>query len=160
MKINKGKIMDKEYFKIKKTNFPKCKDEVLFSDGLNIVTGDFNSKIHLHASYLMGLDQDNEICIWSDRYTYSMHPYYLKIGAGNLIRDVCNGHQTIVFTDSLFMMRELELLAHSNNIPTRYINLYFDKDELKAEQSDGLDNISHLSILDENLDQADKYLRI
>ena len=58
------------------------------------------------------------------------------------------------------MMRELELLAHSNNIPTRYINLYFDKDELKAEQSDGLDNISHLSILDENLDQADKYLRI
>lgn len=68
MKINKGKIMDKEYFKIKKTNFPKCKDEVLFSDGLNIVTGDFNSKIHLHASYLMGLDQDNEICIWSDRF--------------------------------------------------------------------------------------------
>ena len=58
------------------------------------------------------------------------------------------------------MMRELELLAYSNNIPTRYINLYFDKDELKVEQSDGIDGISHLSILDENLDQADKYLRI
>lgn len=55
--------MDKEYFKIKKTNFPNCKEEILFSDGLNIVTGDLRSKIHLHASYLSGLDKNNEICI-------------------------------------------------------------------------------------------------
>ena len=66
----------------------------------------------------------------------------------------------IVFTDSLFMMRELDILTHSNNMSTRYINFYFDKGELKVEQSDGIDDISHLSILDENLEQADKYLRI
>lgn len=71
--------MDKEYFKIKKTSFPGCKEEVLFSDGLNIVTGDFNSNIHSHSSYLSGLDQNNEIHIWSDLYAYSMHPYHLKM---------------------------------------------------------------------------------
>ena len=80
--------------------------------------------------------------------------------AGHLIEDICNGHQAIVFTDSLFMMRELDLLTHVNNMPIRYINLYFDKNELKVEQSDGIDGIEHLSILDENLDQSDRYLRI
>ena len=45
-------------------------------------------------------------------------------------------------------------------MPIRYINLYFDKNELKVEQSDGIDGIEHLSILDENLDQSDRYLRI
>nr|DAD57826.1 MAG TPA: hypothetical protein [Bacteriophage sp.] len=152
--------MSNNYFKIKKTKFPKCEDEVLFSDGLNIVTGDFYSRIHSHASYMMGLDENNEICIWSDSFAYSMHPYHLKMEAGHLIENVSNGFQAIVFTDSLFMMRQLDLLAHSNNMPIRYINLYLDKNELKVEQSDIINDINHLSILDENLDQADKYLRI
>lgn len=152
--------MDKEFFKIKKTNFPRCKEEVLFSDGLNIVTGDFHSKIHSHAPDLLELDQNNEVCIWSDLYANSLHPTHLKMEAGHLIQDVSRGLQGIVFTDSLFMMRELDILAHSNNMPIRYINFYFDKDELKVEQSDGIDGISHLSILDESLEQADKYLRI
>lgn len=152
--------MDKECFKIKKTNFLNCKEEVLFSDGLNVVTGDFKSKIHIHASYLSGLDENNEISIWSDSYAHSMHPAQLKMEAGSLIQDISEGLQAIVFTDSLFMMRELNLLAYSNKMPIRYINLYFDKSELKVEQSDNIEDINHLSILGENLEQADKYLRI
>lgn len=152
--------MDKEYFKIKKTNFPKCREEVLFSDGLNIVTGDLQSKIHVHASYLSGLDQNNEICIWSDSYAHTMHPTQLKMEARDLIQSVSEGLQGIVFTDSLFMMRELDILTHSNNMPVRYINFYFDKGELKVEQSDDIEDINHLSILDESLEQADKYLRL
>lgn len=152
--------MNKEFFKIKKTNFPKCKEEVLFSDDLNIVTGDFHSKIHNHAPDLLQLDQNNEVCIWSDLYANSLHPTHLKMEAGHLIQSVSEGLQAIVFTDSLFMMRELDIWAHSNNMPVRYINFYFDKDELKVEQSDGIEGIEHLSILDESLEQADKYLRL
>ena len=51
-------------------------------------------------------------------------------------------------------------LAHGNNFPIRYINLYFDKNELKVEQTDSIDEINHLSLLDENLDQSERYLRI
>ena len=58
------------------------------------------------------------------------------------------------------MLRELHILAHGNNMPIRYINFYFDKNELKVEQADSIEGINHLSILDENLEQADKYLRI
>lgn len=152
--------MNKEYFKIKKTNFPNCKEEILFSDGLNIITGDLRSKIHLHVSYLSGLDKNNEICIWSDSYAHSMHPEQLKMEATFLAENVSRGLQGIVFTDSLFMLRELRILAHENNMPIRYINFYFDKNELKVEQADSIEDINHLSILDENLEQADKYLRI
>jgi hypothetical protein len=80
--------------------------------------------------------------------------------AGFIIENISRGLQAIVFTDSLFMMRELHLLAYGNNFPIRYINLYFDKGELKVEQSDGIEDINHLSILDENLEQADKYLKL
>ena len=152
--------MSEEYFKIKKTVFPKCETEVIFSEGLNIVTGDYQSKIHSHAPDLLELDQNNEVCIWSDLYSNSLHPTHLKMEARHLIQSVSEGLQGIVFTDSLFMMRELDILTHSNNMPVRYINLYFDKNELKVEQSDDIGGISHLSILDEGLEQADKYLRI
>ena len=89
-----------------------------------------------------------------------MHPTQLRMEAGNLIQDISEGLQGIVFTDSLFMIRELNLLAYANKMPIRYINLYFDKGELKVEQSDNIEDISHLSILDESLEQTDKYLRI
>jgi hypothetical protein len=89
-----------------------------------------------------------------------MHPTQLKMEARDLIQSVSEGLQGIVFTDSLFMMRELDILTHSNNMPVRYINFYFDKGELKVEQSDDIEDINHLSILDESLEQSDKYLRL
>lgn len=94
----------------------------MFSDGLNIVTGDYQSKIHNHTPDLLQLDQNNEICIWSDLYANSLHPTHLKMEAEHLIQDVSRGLQGIVFTDSLFMMRELDILAYSNNMPVRYIS--------------------------------------
>ena len=45
-------------------------------------------------------------------------------------------------------------------MPIRHINFYFDKNELKVEQANSIEDINHLSILDESLEQADKYLRI
>lgn len=89
-----------------------------------------------------------------------MHPEQLKMEAAFLTEDVSRGLQGIVFTDSLFMLRELRILAHGNNMPIRYINFYFDKNELKVEQADSIEDINHLSILDKSLEQADKYLRI
>ena len=52
------------------------------------------------------------------------------------------------------------MLAHGNNMPIRYINLYLDKGELKVEQADSIEDINHLSIPNESLEQTDKYLRI
>lgn len=89
-----------------------------------------------------------------------MHPEQLKMEAAHLTEDVFRDLQGTVFTDSLFMLRQLHLLDYGNNMPIRYINFYFDKNELKVEQADSIEDINHLSILDESLQQADKYLRI
>lgn len=151
--------MNKEYFKIEKTTFPNCKEEVLFSPNLNIVTGDHNSHMHTHASYLSSLDENDEICIWSDSNAYILHPTQLKMDAGYLIQGVSKGLQGIVLTDSLFMIRELLILADSNDIPVKYINIYFNKGQWNVEQSDSIENLEHISLLDESEAQDDRYMK-
>ena len=151
--------MNKEYFKIEKTTFPNCKEEVLFSPNLNIVMGDHNSHMHSHVSYLSSLDENDEICIWSDSNAYSLHPAQLKMDAGYLINGVARGLQGIVLTDSLFMIRELLILADSNDIPVKYINIYFDKGQWNVEQSYSIDDLKHISLLYEDEVQDDKYIK-
>lgn len=151
--------MNKEYFKIEKTIFPNCKEEAIFSPSLNIVMGDHNSHMHAHASYLSSLDENDEICICSDSNAYILHPTQLKIDAGYLIEGVSRGLQGIVLTDSLFMIRELLLLADSNDIPVKYINIYFDKGQWNVEQSYSIDDLKHISLLKEDEAQDDKYIK-
>lgn len=151
--------MSEECFKIKKTVFPKCKTEVIFSEGLNIVTGDYDSNVQWGASDLAVLDEKYDILFWKDLYASNMHPTYLRMEAGDIIQNVAEGRQAIIFTYSLFLIRELDLLANANQMPIRYINLYCDKGEWKIEQSESIEDINHLSLLDEHLAQSDRYLR-
>lgn len=148
--------MNKEYFKIEKTIFPNCKEEVIFSPNLNIVMGDHNSHMHAHASYLSSLDENDEICIWSDSNAYILHPTQLKIDAGYLIQGVSRGLQGIIFTDSLFFVKELEILARQKKLEVKYFNLYFKNDVLEVEESNDMYSLSHFSLLKELISQFER----
>ncbi len=95
----------------------------------------------------------------SDSNAYSIHPTQLKMGAGNLIVDIFRGLQGIVLTDSLFMIRELYLFTNGTDISVKYINIYFDKDKWNIEQSDSIENMKHVSFLDESEVQDDRYMK-
>lgn len=71
-------------------------------------------------------------------------------------RDVIK--QLFVTTHSLFLMREFELLnaAQKQRLSKRFISL----DNNQIEQGNDLSDLNNVSILDENLAQADRYLNL
>lgn len=71
-------------------------------------------------------------------------------------RDVIK--QLFVTTHSLFLMREFELLnaAQKQHLSKRFISL----DNNQIEQGNDLSDLNNVSILDENLAQADRYLNL
>lgn len=89
-----------------------------------------------------------------------LHPKQIRLMAHVLFelvnRDVIN--QLFVTTHSLFLMREFELLnaAQKQRLSKRFISL----DNNQIEQGNDLSDLNNVSILDENLAQADRYLNL
>ena len=89
-----------------------------------------------------------------------LHPKQIRLMANVLFelvnRDVIK--QLFVTTHSLFLMREFELLnvAQKQRLSTRFISL----DNNQIEQGNDLSDLNNVSILDENLAQADRYLNL
>lgn len=89
-----------------------------------------------------------------------LHPKQIRLMAHILFelvnRDVIK--QLFVTTHSLFLMREFELLnaAQKQHLSKRFISL----DNNQIEQGNDLSDLNNVSILDENLAQADRYLNL
>lgn len=89
-----------------------------------------------------------------------LHPKQIRLMANVLFelvnRDVIN--QLFVTTHSLFLMREFELLnaAQKQRLSKRFISL----DNNQIEQGNDLSDLNNVSILDESLAQADRYLNL
>jgi putative uncharacterized protein recF3 len=89
-----------------------------------------------------------------------LHPKQIRLMANVLFelvnRDVIK--QLFVTTHSLFLMREFELLnaAQKQRLSKRFISL----DNNQIEQGNDLSDLNNVSILDESLAQADRYLNL
>lgn len=89
-----------------------------------------------------------------------LHPKQIRLMAHVLFelvnRDVIN--QLFVTTNSLFLMREFELLnvVQKQRLSTRFISL----DNNQIEQGNNLSDLCNISIIDENLSQSDRYLNL
>lgn len=89
-----------------------------------------------------------------------LHPKQIRLMAHVLFelvnRDVIK--QLFITTHSLFLMREFELLnaAQKQHLSKRFISL----DNNQIEQGNDLSDLNNVSILDENLAQADRYLNL
>ena len=68
-----------------------------------------------------------------------------------------------VATHSLFLIRELEILAQRDDfrgVDQRYFALAIRRDEVRVEQGDTADDLQTLMLLNENLQQSDRYLAL
>ena len=71
--------------------------------------------------------------------------------------------QVFVATHSLFLLRELEVLSKTDDfrsVDQRYFALAIDNDGVHVEQGDTADELQTLMLLDENLQQSDRYLAL
>ncbi|MDX7738528.1 MULTISPECIES: hypothetical protein [Aeromonas] len=69
------------------------------------------------------------------------------------------GIQIFIASHSLFLLREIEILARSEyKVSRRYFGLSLGEDGAVLEQADELEDIQTLVLLDEELEQADRYL--
>ena len=84
-----------------------------------------------------------------------LHPKQIRLMTHVLFELV---KQLFVTTHSLFLMREFELLnaAQKQHLSKRFISL----DNNQIEQGNDLSDLNNVSILDENLAQADRYLNL
>lgn len=89
-----------------------------------------------------------------------MHPANLKDQAERIVAFAEKQYQWIVFTDSLFFIKELRLLSKQKNLDLKYFNLYFKDNILEIEESDDLYSLNNLSLMNESIAQFNKEIGI
>ena len=98
---------------------------------------------------------------WDEPET-NLNPKLIRRTA-QAILDVCaQGTQAFVATHSLFLLRELEVLYATNPNPNivqpRFFAFGQDEGGVAVQQADDLAQVQPLTLLDEDLEQSDRYL--
>ncbi len=100
--------------------------------------------------------------LW-DEPEANLNPRLIKSAALAILGLARDGIQVFVATHSLFLLRELEILAKTDdfrNVDQRYFALALGADDVRVEQGDTADELQTLMLLDENLQQSDRYLAL
>lgn len=132
--------------------FPRDDKFRKLSPAINIVTSDHMYDLNNVADSLMMLDESHITYIWTDSKN-RMHPANLKDEAERIIAFAEKQYQWLIFTDSLFFVKELEMLARQKKLEVKYFNLYFKNDVLEVEESNDMYFLSHFSLLKESISQ-------
>ena len=104
----------------------------------------------------------NGYLFW-DEPEANLNPKLVKSVALAILGLARNGIQAFVATHSLFLLRELEILSQTDefgNVAQRYFALAIGHDGVCVEQGDTADELQTLLLLDENLQQSDRYLAL
>ena len=135
--------------------FPRDDKFRKLSSAINIVTSDHMYDLNNVADALMMLDESHITYIWTDSKN-RMHPANLKDEAEHIIAFAEKQYQWLIFTDSLFFVKELEMLAIQKKLEVKYFNLYFKNDVLEVEESNDMYSLSHFSLLKESISQFER----
>lgn len=87
----------------------------------------------------------------------NLNPRLIKIIAKTIIHLAQFGIQVFIATHSLFLLRELELLADTSefsDVPARYFSLVLGPEGTVLEQANDLNEIDTIVSLDESVDQS------
>lgn len=90
----------------------------------------------------------------------SLNPKLIREVAAAILRICRAGVQVLVATHSLFLLRELEILLQRNfeDVKARYFALRRVDDGVDICQSEEIDAVEPLLLLDEELEQSDRFL--
>jgi len=92
----------------------------------------------------------------------NLNPKLIKMLARVILSLAAQGIQVFIASHSLFLLREIEIQARDDseysNVARRYFGLSMGEEGTVLEQADELEAIQTLVLLDEELEQADRYL--
>jgi predicted ATPase len=119
-------------------------------------------KIAMLAYLLInGSLKDKGTLFWDEPET-NLNPKLMIMAAKVLVELAHQGYQVIISTHSLFMVRELAIaqFALKKDSVIHYIGLNQENESIKVTQSDSIDDIDPMVMLDESLMQSDRYLAL
>jgi energy-coupling factor transporter ATP-binding protein EcfA2 len=93
----------------------------------------------------------------------NLNPKLIKLIAKVILHLCNNGIQVFIASHSLFLVRELEILSASDEFKKttqRYFALCIEDDGVVVEQGDVIDELQTLILLDEELSQSDRFMKI
>lgn len=119
-------------------------------------------KIAMLAYLLINGKFRTRCTLFWDEPESNLNPRLIKSVAAALVALVQSGHQVICATHSLFLLREIEILKAREASPpaVHYIGLSLNDEAVRVEQSDDVAGISTLVLLDEELQQSERYLSL
>lgn len=96
---------------------------------------------------------------WDEPET-NLNPRLIKVLARVIVELAEQGIQVFMATHSVFLLREISILTSSNSNQTRYFALAASGDDEVSvlEQGDSVEDLHTLVLLDEELEQSDRYL--
>ncbi|MFA7605620.1 MAG: AAA family ATPase [Rhodocyclaceae bacterium] len=97
---------------------------------------------------------------WDEPET-NLNPKLIKVVAASIVAVAASGVQVFVASHSLFLLRELEMLLADKRyrkLPSRWFALAAKGGEVALEQSDRIEDIQTLVMLDEELAQSDRFM--
>jgi predicted ATPase len=98
---------------------------------------------------------------WDEPET-NLNPRIIKTLAASIVAIATSGVQVFIASHSLFLLREIDMLLATkphHNVPRRWFSLYKNNaGDTQLEQSDAIEGIKNLILLDEELAQSDRYL--
>ena len=103
---------------------------------------------------------DTGYLFWDEPET-NLNPRLIKRIAKVILHLCNNGIQVFIATHSLFLLRELEIQSEEQSfkkIKQRYFALRPDEDGVQVEQGDAVEDLHTLVVLDEALEQSDRYM--
>ena len=105
---------------------------------------------------------DKGYLFWDEPET-NLNPKLIKVLATSILQLCKQGIQVFIATHSLFLLRELEILAKSADflgMEQRYFGLSasLGQESVTLEQGDSVDALQTLVLLDEELLQSDRFL--
>ncbi|SNR99463.1 AAA family ATPase [Hymenobacter mucosus] len=91
----------------------------------------------------------------------NLNPALLKKLAAVLAELARQGFQIVLATHSLFLLKELHVLAQQPDMPIRYFGLYKGPDgATDVERTNDLEELTHVTALDEELEQTARFQRV
>ncbi|MEF2031702.1 AAA family ATPase [Pseudomonas aeruginosa] len=97
---------------------------------------------------------------WDEPET-NLNPKLIKLIALCIMNLCQQGIQVFVASHSLFLLRELEMLAEQpefKKVKQRYFSLKATAEGVELEQGDSVDDLQTLVLLDEELKQSDRFM--
>lgn len=92
----------------------------------------------------------------------NLNPKLIKTLAASIVAVAASGVQIFLATHSLFLLRELEMLMAEKpyaKLPRRWFALAVQQNDVILEQSEHIEDIQTLVMLDEELAQSDRFMQ-